>query len=476
MSTQPPSDHTLGKELMRRLPLLQGLAEEDLELLHGMSSIITVPAGTFLMREGEPGDRLFVIIDGELEIIKGQEFAEQVIATRGAGEVVGEMAVLKRVPRSASVRTLHDSRLLVIDHDALSTLLSRSSTATLTILDTIVTRLRDSESRLMQREKLAALGTMAAGLAHELNNPAAAMTRSSSQLQEALATWERNTAELASLQLGEPEERKLADLRTELSQHAVQPPRLDPLICSAQEDALQDWLERLGAEPGWELAPALVAAGWNLEALQPLAGHFTPEQLPAVVRWLAAGAGLFALLEETRASAEAISQLVRSVKSYAYLDQAPVQEVDVHEGLEDTLTILKHKLSDSITVRREYARDLPRIEAFGSELNQVWTHIIDNAIDAMQGRGEIALRTYARRDRVVVELHDDGPGIPTEIQQRIFEPFFTTKPVGGGTGLGLHIAYDIVVHKHHGQLRVISEPRSTCFQVILPLTLNHRGP
>ncbi len=164
-----------------------------------------------------------------------------------------------------------------------------------------------------------------------------------------------------------------------------------------------------------------------------------------------------------------------SVKGYAYLDQAPEQEVDVHEGLEDTLIILKHKLGTGITLRREYARGLPRIEVFGSELNQVWTNLIDNALDAMQGHGELEVRTYANRDQIVVEIRDDGPGIPIEIQQRIFEPFFTTKSVGEGTGLGLHIAYDIVVLRHHGQLNLASEPGFTCFRVTLPTKVTDRG-
>lgn len=470
MSTESSSESVHGKELMRRLPLLEGLAEDDLEQLYEMSSIVTVPAGTLLMREGEPGDTLYIIVDGELEILKGEGSAEQVIANRRAGEVVGEMAVLERAPRFASARTLRDSRLLVIDQAAFATLLSCSSTATLTILNTVVSRLRNTESMLVHQEKLAALGTMAAGLAHELNNPAAAITRSSSQLRDGLATWERSVTEVANLELND----RLAELRTELSRRAAQPPRLDALSRSEQEDALQAWLEAGGLEPAWELAPVLVAAGWSREALEAVAASFTAEQVPAVVRWLAAGAGLFALLEDTRTSAAAISGIVKAVKSYAYLDQAPVQEIDVHEGLENTLTILKHKMSGGITLKRDYARDLPRIEAYGGELNQAWTNIIDNAIDAMQGQGELTVRTHARRHQVVVEFRDNGPGIPPEIQPRIFEPFFTTKAQGSGTGLGLHIAYNIVVHRHQGQLRVTSEPGFTCFQASLPITLPQR--
>ena len=355
---------------MRHTPLLQGLAEEDLERLHAMSHTTTIPAGTFLMREGEPGDTLYIIIDGELEILKSQGGTERVIATRGPGEVIGEMAVLQRAPRFASVRTLRDSRLFMIDHDTLATLLSQSPSATQAILDTVVTRLRESEAIVMQREKLAALGTIAAGLAHELNNPAAAIVRSASQLRDTIATWERVTTELANTVVAGPESSVLADLRAELLKRVAQPLQLDPLTRGEQEDSLQDWLEDLGVEPAWEVAPVLVAAGWNHATLEPLMARFPSEHIPAVVHWLSTSAGLSALLEETRTSAEAISQLVTSVKGYAYLDQAPEQEVDVHEGLEDTLIILKHKLGTGITLRREYARGLPRIEVFGSELNR----------------------------------------------------------------------------------------------------------
>jgi signal transduction histidine kinase len=456
------------KELMRGLPLLQGLAPEDLDLLHAMSSVVGIDAGAFLMREGEPGETLYVIIEGELEVLTS---SGQVVATRGHGEVVGEMAVLQRAPRSASVRALRAGRLLAIGHHAFATLLSRSPTASFTLLGTVVDRLRSSELMLMQNEKIAALGTMAAGLAHELNNPAAAISRSTGQLRDALAAWERATAEVAGLDLDGTGVALVTDLRAEVTRRAAEPPQLDPLTRSEREDALLDWLEEIEAEPAWELAPVLVESGWDDEALRTLMAPLTAEPRAAVVRWLAAGSALYALLEETRTSADVISHLVRSVKSYAYLDQAPVQDVDIHKGLEDTLVILKHKLGSAVSVHRVYDPDLPHVEAFGSELNQVWTNLIDNAIDAMEGGGRLELTTHAREDRVEVEIRDDGPGIPDEIRQRILEPFFTTKQVGSGMGLGMHIVYDIVVRRHRGHLYIDSEPGSTTIKVVLPLTL-----
>ena len=247
---------------------------------------------------------------------------------------------------------------------------------------------------------------------------------------------------------------------------------LDPIARSDLEDDLQDWLDEQGVEESWEIAPVLVSLGWDRQGVEELAGDFAPDHLEVLVPWLAKGAAAYSLLNEVRASAERISDIVRAVKSYSYLDQAPVQQVDLHEGLENTLIILKHKLKAGVEVKREYAPDLPRIEAYASELNQVWTNIIDNAIDAMQGRGEITLRTSARgASQVIVEICDSGPGIPAEVKERIFQPFFTTKPQGVGTGLGLHIAYNIVVDKHHGQISVESQPGETCFRVVLPVEL-----
>ena len=237
------------------------------------------------------------------------------------------------------------------------------------------------------------------------------------------------------------------------------------------ESGLQSWIEEIGIEDAWELAPSLVASGWDAPEMAKLSDTFEPDNLKVVVRWLASGCMAYALLDEIAVGTERMSEIVRSVKAYSYLDQGPAQQVDVHQGLENTLVILRHKMKDGITVRRDYAPDLPLIEAHGSELNQVWTNILDNAIDAMQGSGEIILRTRAEDNKVIVEIQDTGPGIPTDIQKRIFEPFFTTKPPGLGTGLGLHIAYT-VVNNHAGRINLTSEPGKTCFQVTLPMQLS----
>lgn len=461
-------------ELLQKSPLLAGLSPESLDQLVKMSQAVTLSAGEKLIGEGDAGDSAYVILDGELEVSKRSGARDIVLSTRRAGDLIGEMALLNQAPRMATVRANRDSRLLKIPAEAFEQLLRTSPEATLAILHTVTARLRNTESLLHQREKMAALGTLAAGLAHELNNPAAAAQRSTAQLQEALTDWLKLTFNLLAGEEDSSLEPLLEKLNGEILRRSAEPVNLDPLKRLENEQALQSWLEERGLDDAWQLSPGLSSSGWKPEELENLVGSLSQEEYPRLVRWLAAGCQVYGLLDEVRQSAGRISQIVKAVKSYTYLDQAPIQECDIHEGLENTLVMLSHKLKSGVSVLREYAPDLPRVEAYASDLNQVWTNIIDNAIDAMQGQGELVLRTYLKDNCVAVEIQDSGPGIPAEIQPRIFEPFFTTKPPGSGSGLGLNIAYDIVVNKHHGEIHLTSQPGKTCFQVILPLRLKEK--
>jgi signal transduction histidine kinase len=456
---------------LRKIPLFADLSEEDLERLYRMAETVSIPAGQLVLREGDSGDSLFVVLDGELEVTKRQGSQDVLLALYKPGQFFGEMALLEQAPRSASVRTLQVSRLLVVSQVAFQTLLSCSPSAPLKILHTVTSRLRSTESALIQNEKMAGLGTLAAGLAHELNNPAAAITRSAAQLRDALAERDRLAARLHSLAIDRYQKEALGDLQEELSERKVTAPPGDPLVLCELEDGLQEWLEDHGVGEAWELAPVLVASGWDGDELGRVAERFTATQLSVVIRWLAASLSVYGLLEEVGKSAEAMSDIVKAVKTYSYLDQAPIQEVDVVESLENTLVLLRPKITAGITITRDYAADVPRIEAYGSELNQVWTNLIDNAIDALAGRGELTLRAFTAESVVTVEVIDDGPGIPPEIQPRIFEPFYTTKDPGVGTGLGLHTAYNTIVHKHRGQLEVASRPGETRLRVVLPVRL-----
>jgi signal transduction histidine kinase len=455
---------------VRRVPLFADLSEEDLEQLYQMAKMISIHPGELVFEEGSPGDALYVVLDGELEVSKRQSGQDVVLAVRRAGEFIGEMSLLEQAPRSASVRTLRESRLLMINRAAFETLLSCSPSAHLTMLRTVTSRLRSTESMLLQSEKMAALGTLAAGLAHELNNPAAAIRRSAAQLHDALNDWERLATDLSALT--DPHQIEIVNaLQEETVKRTAAPALSDPLSLSDRESELQEWLEDHGVEQAWEFTPVLVSLGWDTDDLEQLTEHFSTAELAVVVRWLAAGTSVKGLLEEVVKSAEEISEIVKAVKTYSYLDQAPIQEVDIRESLENTLVILRPKITAGISITRDYADDVPRVEAYGSELNQAWTNIFNNAIDAMQGQGELLLRTYTIDNDVAVEIIDNGPGIPPEEQPRIFEPFFTTKAPGVGTGLGLHIAYNIIVHKHHGQIQVASKPGETCFRVVLPVQL-----
>ncbi len=460
----------MNAEFLRRLPLFAELPQADLDWLAEQARPMEVAAGSLLMEEGDRGDSMYVVLDGEFEIIKRSDRSDIVIAVREPGEFIGEMSLLDHAPRSATVRALRDSRVLMVHADAFHQLVSSSPSAALTILHTVSARLRQNEALLRQSEKMAALGTLAAGLAHELNNPAAAVRRSAAQLREATDRLQQTSNKLPGLALTPTQTQIVNALLAELAAHPPAPADADPLAHIDRERALETRLDERGVPEAWDLAPALASLGWDSERLAAVGDDFSPEQLAAVLQWLGAGGSVQTLLGELHTGAERISEIVKSVKAYSYLDQAPIQEIDVREGIENTLVILRHKLKQGVTISRHYAPDLPRIEAYGSELNQVWTNILDNAIDAMGGAGEIRVGTHVASGNVVVEIADTGPGIPPDIQPRIFEPFFTTKPPGVGTGLGLHIAYNIV-HKHYGQIRVTSKPGNTCFQVTLPLQL-----
>jgi signal transduction histidine kinase len=325
------------------------------------------------------------------------------------------------------------------------------------------------EVMLRQSEKLATLGKLSAGMAHELNNPAAAAQRGAGQLMEAVSQLQQTYLKLGELKLTESQLDLLLALDKVAQERASQPADLDSLTRSDREDELETWLDKQGVEKAWEISPALVNLGYEPDELAALVADFSPAQFPIAIEWLNCTYQIYSLLEEIGQGAGRITEIVKALKGYTYLDQAPIQNVNLHEGLDSTLVILRSKLKPGITVHRQYAPDLPRIQAYGSELNQVWTNLIDNAIDAMNGSGTITLRTRKDAAWAIVEIEDTGPGIPEEIQPHLFDPFFTTKPPGQGTGLGLNISHNIVVQKHGGRIDVVSRPGMTRFEVRIPL-------
>ena len=328
------------------------------------------------------------------------------------------------------------------------------------------------EMMLRQSEKLITLGKLSAGMAHELNNPSAAAQRGAAQLQITFSKLQQTYLRLCRFKLSEAQLSMLADLDQTAQARAKKPVYLDALTRSDAERALEDWMDEQKVENAWEIAPTLVSLGYQQAELEQLLTGLSSEQFGAAIEWLNASATIYNLAEEISQGAGHISEIVKALKTYTYMDQAPVQTVDIHESLDNTLIILRSKLASGVSVKRDFTADLPNIEAYGSELNQVWTNIIDNAIDAMHGQGEIVLRTSYAYPWVTVEIEDNGPGIPESVLPHVFDPFFTTKAVGKGTGLGLNISHSIIVQKHHGRLSVRSQPGKTCFEVRLPLRLS----
>jgi signal transduction histidine kinase len=479
------------RDFLRHVKLFAGLPDEDLLNLCMMVGEVQLRAGKTLFAEGSPGDTAYVIQEGELEIIKESLGRDVLLTVRGPGEVIGELALLQDWTRTATVRARSDVRLMVISREQMRQLLRSSPTAAEALFNTVLNRWQMNDALLRQNEKMANLGNLTAGIAHELNNPAAAVRRGADQLQAAIRELGDSFVALGSLKLHPGQQQEIDRLTKHARHQATQPEELDALALSDREQALEEWLEDHGVRGGWALATTM--ANLNLEdALPWLADNFSGESLAVVVAWLNGNYLTMNLLEELRHGASRISEIVKALKSYTYLDQAPVQQVDVHQGLEDTLLILRHKLKSAISVRREFSPILPKIEAYGSELNQVWTNLIDNAADALLEAGTenptITLRTRAEgliqstdpnqtlsiavEKWVVVTVEDNGPGIPSENLPRLYEPFFTTKPIGVGTGLGLNITYNIIVQHHRGDIRVTSHPGLTRFEVWLPLKLS----
>jgi signal transduction histidine kinase len=454
--------------MLKEHPLFAGLPGSDLERLVEMATPVQLQPGDVLMEEGTPGGSLYLLLEGQFEVTKKSGQQDVQLALRGPGEVFGEISILDQAPRTATLTATQPSSLLEFSQGAFQNVLQSSPQAALAILKTVTGRLRNTEAMLRQHEKMAALGTLAAGLAHELNNPAAAIGRGAGQLRDLLGQWLEASATVGLLPLGEGEQRAIERFETRLLDES-KADEVDPITRSDLEDSLTTWLEAKGVEDAWEYAPWLVAGGWTIPLLEEMVAGVADDHLERILRWFTVGVSLFSMADELREGAGRISTLVGSVKTYAYLDQAPAQLVDIHKGLEDTLTVLKQKIGPQVQIARVYAHDLPRIEGFGSELNQVWTNLIDNALDAIGDSGRLVLTTQKDGRNISVSICDSGPGIPDTIRERVFEPFFTTKPPGVGTGLGLHIVYNIVCQRHSGSVQIAQSGDLNCFVVELPI-------
>ncbi|MFG2965523.1 ATP-binding protein [Streptomyces sp. NPDC048288] len=429
--------------------------------------------------EGEPATCFYVMIEGTV-VLSRQVGGDDVEVTRTsqAGVYAGAMqAYLGDRVRQAynnSMRVTEPTRFFVLPADTFADIMREWFPMAVHLLEGLFFGSKNTQAAIGQRERLLALGSLSAGLTHELNNPAAAAVRATSTLRERVAKMRHKLAIIAESPFSREQLAGLIEIQERTAERVAKAPALSPLEASDREDALTDWLEDHGIDYGWQLAPTFVQAGLDVDWLEQVAAAVDEEILPNSVGWLNYTIETELLMNEIEDSTTRISHLVDAAKQYSQLDRAPYREVDVHELLDSTLLMLSGKIGQDIQVVKEYDRTVPPVPAYPAELNQVWTNLIDNAVCAMKdgdgGRGTLTVRTALDHEQLLVEFRDTGSGIAPEIKDRIFDPFFTTKPVGQGTGLGLDISWRIVVNKHHGSMRVESVPGDTRFQVLLPLT------
>ena len=452
---------------LRPLNLFEGLTNDELAQLLEFGTEVPVEPGVVVFREGEPADFWWVLLEGGLDLVRRTGREDTVVARmdqpgRWAG---GFRAWDERGTYLATSRARTPSRLLRIPGAALRDWLAERLPLAGHLIEGLYRTARGVEATARQRSALVTLGTLAAGLAHEINNPAAAATRSVDALHGAWTTVEASLGGLARNGVTAGQFAALEALRGELA-----PPteEFDPLARSDQEQELADWLDREGMEEAWTLAEPLAAAGVDLELGQRVAALLGGDALGPAMAWIAASTAVSGLLTEIKESVHRISELVSAVRSYSQLDRSSMQRTDIAAGMDSTLVMLGNRLRDGVQVVRDYDPDLPLISAYAGELNQVWTNLIDNAIDAMDGRGTLRVSTQLDGEYVVVRVADTGSGLTPEVAARAFDVFYTTKEVGKGTGLGLDIAQRIVVDRHRGDITIESAPGNTVVTVRLP--------
>jgi signal transduction histidine kinase len=460
-------------DLLRSLFLFEALPDDRLQYLCDHGTVVQAEPG-WLYRQGDPASCFYVLLDGCLVMSRrvGDDEVE-VNRTTFRGSYVGAWTAYlgDLVPQvyDQSVRVTETSTFFELDAAVLRDVMEQWFPMAQHLLTGLFQGYTTRQRTIAQRERLLALGSLSAGLTHELNNPAAAAVRATATLQQRVSKMREKLATLASGNLDEAALQTLIKFQDEAAQRVAEAPRLSAIESADREDELSDWLEQRGVANAYELAPTFVQAGIDVDWLDVLANAAPPDSLVSAVHWLYYTIDTELLMKEITDSTTRISTLLEAAKQYSQMDRSPHQTVDLRDLLNSTLVMLAGKIPPGVTVVKEYDETLPLVPSYPAELNQVWTNLIDNAVQAMGDEGRLTIRTRRDDDYATVQVSDTGPGIPAEVKDRIFEPFFTTKPIGHGTGLGLDIAWRIVVNKHRGYLKVTSEPGATTFTVRLPL-------
>ncbi len=475
-ATEPAPREQLPCDIdeLRSLFLFEKLSDEQLDYLCRNGHVERFEPG-YAFHEGDEARCFYVLLEGKIGLYRrvGDEDVE-VTRTDHVGVYAGAWKAFlgDRIPQyyDNTLRIITPARLYVLEAGLLAKVMRDWFPMALHMLEGLFFGMRNTQEAVSQRERLLALGSLSAGLTHELNNPAAAAVRATSSLRERVAGMRHKLGMIASGSYDRAAMATLVALQEQAAEKVSKAQPLSPLEASDREDELTDWFDEHGISNGWDMAPTFVQAGLDIAWLEQVVDTVDDRTvLEGALRWLNYTIDTELLMNEIEDSTTRVSTLVTAAKQYSQLDRAPYRVIDVHELLDSTLLMLSRKLGGEVTVVKDYDRGLPSIPVYAGELNQVWTNLIDNAVDAMDGDGTLTLRTFRDDGWLVVEIGDTGAGIPEDIRGRIFEPFFTTKGVGAGTGLGLDISWRIVVNKHHGDLSVESSPGDTRFQVRLPV-------
>jgi signal transduction histidine kinase len=465
---------------LRELFLFENLADDQLAWLASSGDVVAYKAGETVSAEGEPAKCFYVLLSGTMRMtrkVRGDEVETTRTDQRGVYSGATQFYQGDHADQvyAASVYAVTDCEFLALPAATFAAKFREWYPMAVHLLEGMFLGIRNSNEMVAQRERLLALGKLTAGLTHELNNPAAAAVRATETLRERFAGMRHKLAMLADGHFDGLQLHRLTKIQEKFIERMASAEELTPMQVADREDEVGDWIEGRDVQGGWDLAPVFVAAGITTSDLDELSNAVDVGFLSPALRWLAYTVETENLLIEVKESTKRISELIGAAKQYSQMDRTPHQNVDLHEGLDATLVMLAGKIGENVRIVKDYDRTLPHVPAYAAELNQVWTNLIDNALHAVAGKGTVTIRTALDGDNALVEVIDTGPGVPEELKRRVFEPFFTTKGVGQGTGLGLDVSFRVVVSRHGGDLRLVSEPGDTHFQVRLPLRAPERA-